>query len=57
MSRKDYVLIAKTISNIKKFISAETQEIITSAFCKSLKEENSSFNEQKFKEAVGGIEL
>jgi len=52
MTKKDYKLIAKTISGLKSFISPETQEIIISAFCKSLKEENSSLNEQKFKDYI-----
>lgn len=53
MHRRDYELIAKTIKNLKNFISPETQEIIISAFCKSLKAENHSFNEEKFREEVG----
>jgi hypothetical protein len=52
MHRKDYVLIAKTIQNLKKFISDDDMEVITSAFCKSLSEENHSFNEQKFRDYI-----
>ena len=50
MHRRDYVLIAKTIKSLTA--SREMQEQITSAFCKSLKVENSSFNEQKFRDYI-----
>lgn len=52
MHRRHYILIAKTIRNIIPFVSEDTRETITSAFCKTLKDENPSFNEQKFKEYI-----
>lgn len=55
MHRRDCVLIAKTIREIlKELVSGDmtTKNIIISAFYKSLKTENSSFNEQKFRDYI-----
>ncbi len=58
MHRRDYVLIAKCLKKAEE--KAETQGIfsieivdkIISDFCISLKAENSSFNEQKFRDYI-----
>jgi hypothetical protein len=51
MHRRDYILIAKTIKGIE-FENPKSKEVIISAVCKSLKTENSSFNEQKFRDYI-----
>ena len=50
MHRKEYILIAKVIKELN-FIES-LREIIISAFCSALKEENASFNEQKFRDYI-----
>ena len=59
MHRRDYVLIAKVLKKQKEI--AEKKELlvpikiieeIISNFCIALKEENSSFNEQKFRDYI-----
>jgi len=58
MHRKDYELIAKCLRKVKDeaekagIFSTETMNKIISEFCLKLKEENSSFNEQKFRDYI-----
>lgn len=53
MHRRDYVLIAKVIKGLSPDeVCNSCIEKITNAFCSSLKEESSSFNEQKFRDYI-----
>jgi hypothetical protein len=58
MHRRDYILIAKVLRNNKQeaietgIFSKEAIEKITNDFCAALKEENSSFNETKFRDYI-----
>ncbi len=55
MHRRDYVLIAKVIKRIaeKEIIFSKEQILyITEEFIISLKKENSSFNETKFRDYI-----
>lgn len=50
MHKRVYVLIAKVIKELN--FTPAMQDIVISAFCKSLAEENHSFNEQKFRDYI-----
>ena len=58
MHRRDYILIAKVLrkamqeAKISAFIEKARVDLIISDFCISLKEENHSFNEQKFRDYI-----
>lgn len=57
MHRRDYILIANVLrkgkqkdNDLEKVVAAK----IISDFCSALKEENHSFNEQKFRDYIEG---
>jgi len=56
MHRRDYVLIAKVLQKSKEcppdVDANDVVNNIISNFCSALKEENHSFNEQKFRDYI-----
>ena len=52
MHRRDYILIAKVLKKIRKSINEDAFIVICNEFSLSLKEENHSFNETKFRDYI-----
>ena len=53
MTRKDYVMIAKTISNMDECIDSQSLRILAEAFAIELKEDNARFDRRRFLTACG----
>lgn len=54
MTRRDYVLIAKVISDLKGYMATShspIKELVCDNFVAVLKRENGNFNEEKFRAA------
>jgi len=53
MTKKDYVMIAKTISNMDECIDGQSLRILAEAFAIELKEDNARFDRARFLTACG----
>jgi len=53
MTRKDYVMIAQTISNMDECIDSYSLRVLAEAFAIELKEDNARFDRARFLTACG----
>ena len=56
MTKKDYVLIAKTLKKVRDCLSLDDGYYIINEFQKILKKENTRFDYKKFESAIYSIE-